>query len=144
MNVGDLLKLKGLSAITILPEDTIANAARRLKQDKIGALVVSTDGSTIEGIISERDITYALPEHLEKLPTLQVWQLMSRNVVTCTANDSMAEVSKVMTWRGFRHLPVVENGKLVGMISSRDVLRNRIADLKRLSDLLRDCLVANE
>jgi CBS domain-containing protein len=144
MTVGELLKIKGFSAITIRPDATIAEAALRLRQEKIGALVVSNDGATVEGIISERDIAFGLAEHLGSLHTLSVSQLMSKNVMTCKPDDSVREASRIMSWKGFRHLPVVEKGKLVGIISIRDILRNRITDLERISSMLRDCISATE
>lgn len=144
MKVGDLLKIKGMAAITIAPEASVADAARMLRHDKIGALVVSRDGRSVDGIISERDIAYGLAEHLGNLHAKKVSDLMSAKVITCTPADSIAEASHIMTWRGFRHLPVVEDGVLLGMLSIRDVLRNRIADLERISGMLRDCITATE
>lgn len=144
MKVGELLRIKGFAAVTIRPDATVGEAARILKDEKIGALVVSLDGAAVEGIISERDITYGLAEHLTALPSLPVSALMSRNVITCSAEDSIAEASRIMSWRGFRHLPVVTDGKLMGVISMRDVLRNRMTDLERISTMLRDCIAATE
>ncbi|MGQ0672627.1 MAG: CBS domain-containing protein [Hyphomicrobium sp.] len=144
MHVAELLKVKGFAAVTIKAEATIADLANLLRQNRIGAAVVSGDGVTVDGIISERDIAYGLAEHGAALSGLPVSRLMTRNVVTCKSQDTIAEIARIMTWRGIRHLPVVDDGKLAGIISIRDVLRNRVADLHRLSDLLREYIVATE
>jgi len=134
--VADMLKIKGPGATTIKPSETIGALARRLQQERLGAMIVSSDGRTVDGIISERDVAYALALHKGDLHALPVAALMTKNAVTCTPEDSVADVSRVMAERHIRHLPVVDGDQLVGVIGMRDIFMHRLDEMQRMTKLL--------
>jgi CBS domain-containing protein len=140
MNVATILKAKGYNVVTASPGMTLAEAARLLSEKRIGALVIM-QGRQILGILSERDIVktvaYAGAEALER----PVRDVMTSRVVTCSLNDSVAELMDEMTDRRFRHLPVVEDGELVGIVSIGDVVKHRIAETIMESEALRFYIV---
>lgn len=135
--VADLLKTKAPGAVTIKPSESIGILARRLQQERLGAMVVSTDGRSVDGIISERDVAYALALHRGQLHALPISALMTKNVVTCTPQDSLAEVSRVMAARHIRHVPVVDDGRLIGVIGMRDVFMHRLDEMQHATKILR-------
>lgn len=137
MQVADILQAKGYAVIAIKPTDTVAALSELLRTNRVGAAVVSTDGQLIEGVITERDVVYAVSVHGAALPAMQVSSLMTRNVITCTPRDSIAHVAATMLARKFRHLPVVEGGRVVGMVSIRDVLNQRVDELQQQTAHLR-------
>lgn len=136
MNVSDILKSKGSRVLTIKPNETIAALSRLLQANRVGAVVVSHNGRTIDGIISERDIAYSLAERRGDLHLLQVSALMTKQVVTCSPDDSLNEAALMMSQRRVRHLPVNADGQLAGIISLRDVLEYRLNTLERRSAVL--------
>src|SRR5271170_6336901 len=105
MNVETILRGKGGNVATIAPETSVATAARQLKLRGIGALVVSDDGQSVAGILSERDIVQGLAEHGAGLLDMKVDQLMTRKVLTCKPEDTIGELMELMTQRRIRHLP---------------------------------------
>src|ERR1700728_1212303 len=123
MNVQAILKSKGNSVVTVKPDATIPDAAGLLRTHRIGALVVSRDATSIDGIISERDIVLALADHGTGVFEMDVARLMSRNVVPCTLADSISDLAALMTERRLRHIPVVERGSLIGLVSIGDVVK---------------------
>lgn len=137
MNVATILKAKGYNVVTASPGMTLAEAARLLSEKRIGALVIM-QGRQILGILSERDIVktvaYAGAEALER----PVRDVMTSRVVTCSLNDSVNELMDEMTDRRFRHLPVVEDGELVGIVSIGDVVKRRIETAVREVDQIRE------
>jgi CBS domain-containing protein len=137
VKVADILALKGSTVITIEPTETIAALSERLREKRIGAAIVSSDGQTVDGVISERDIAYALCVHKADLHAMPVSALMTKAVITCSANDSIAVIASTMMSRNIRHLPVKEEHRLVGMVSIRDVLNLRLDELQRETGLLR-------
>ena len=137
MNVEAILRTKGRSVVTVAPDATIAAAIELLRRQGIGALVVSGDGSTVAGILSERDVVHALAERGASLLALPVAALMTRHVFTCTPTDSIAELMAEMTGRRIRHLPVVENGRLAGIVSIGDVVKNRLDEVESEANSLR-------
>ncbi len=144
MKVQDILRAKGDKAdrcATVQPDATVDTVSRRLKLEGCGALVVSTDGQQVEGIVSERDIVRGLPEHGARLLTMLVSDIMTREVKTCTPNDKVTEIMSEMTRRRIRHLPVVQQGKLCGIISIGDVVKNRLDELETETHVLRDYIV---
>ncbi|MEZ5900375.1 MAG: CBS domain-containing protein [Hyphomicrobiaceae bacterium] len=136
MSIGDVLALKGSNVRMIEPDETIGQLSRELMQQRIGAMVVSRDGKTIDGIISERDIAYSLADRRGELHLLKVSALMTRKVVTCTPAHSLSSVAALMSKYRIRHLPVVQEGVLVGLISIRDVLEYRIVEVERKTSLI--------
>ena len=142
MKVADILRTKGDRVMTVRPDETIANLSQRLRIEKVGALIVSEDGKTIGGIISERDVAHGLAEHGASLPQLEVSSLMTRGVVTCSPDDTIADISRVMTNRRVRHLPVESNGRLVGVVSVGDVVKHRIDEVEMEANVLRDYAIA--
>ncbi len=142
MKVANILSTKASAVMTVRPTDTIAQLARRLRLERVGAMIVSQDGSTIDGIISERDIAYGLAEHDTALGNLMVSDLMTHSVVTCSPDDNVSDIAKTMTERRIRHLPVEEHAKLVGIISVGDVVKHRLEELQLEANVLRDYAVA--
>jgi len=130
MNVETILDTKGRAVATIRPEDTVGAAVEALVSGNIGALVASEDGEHVDGIVSERDIVHALARHGDALLALTVAEVMTRSVVTCDPTESVAELMAEMTNRRIRHLPVVENGLLCGIVSIGDVVKNRLDEIE--------------
>ena len=135
--VSTILAVKGSRVVTIKPSDTITTLSERLREQRIGAAIVSSDGHTVEGVISERDLAYGLAEHKGDLHSMRVESLMTKTVITCSPQDSIANVASTMIARNVRHIPVVERERLVGMISIRDVLNVRVDELQRQTSQLR-------
>ena len=144
MKVSDILEFKGPSVKTIKPTETVGRLARQLQQNRIGAMVVSSDGHTVEGIISERDIAYSLADRRGELHLLPVSSLMTRHVITCSPDDGLSEVMGQMMMHRIRHLPVKRDYQLVGIVSIRDVLAFRLDEVERKSNLLMNWLSDSE
>ncbi len=142
MRVAEILESKGSRVLTIDPDKMVLDAAKMLRNAGVGALVVSRDGRTIDGILSERDIVRGFAESAGDVTHLHVSDLMTGAVVTCTASDSLSQVAKVMTQRRIRHLPVTDNGNLIGLVSIGDVLKNRIDEVVLEANVLRDVALA--
>ena len=138
MRVSTIIQSKGAEIHTISPAATIADAVARLRDLRIGALVVSGDGASIDGIISERDIVHGLAGNGEGLLDRRVADLMTVEVVTCTPEDTGRGVLSYMTERRIRHVPVIEDGKLAGMVSIGDVVKSRLDEIMREAEALRD------
>lgn len=145
MKVQDLLKAKKNGAVlTVRPEDTILNLLHRLRVEGVGAMVVSRDGNSLDGIISERDVVRALAVDGAKVLSFLVSDLMTKSVITCSPEDSIANVGRMMTARRVRHLPVGDaDGRLVGLISIGDVLKHRIDEIEFEATVLRDLAIAS-
>ena len=144
MHVSDILKAKGSKVITIRPDLSIEHIAQRLRAERVGALVVSENGSTVDGIISERDVAHGLAEHGAGILSRTAAELMTKAVVTCSPSDTIAHVAKVMTHQRMRHLPVTEGKRLVGIVSIGDVVRHRLNELELEASVLRDYAVARQ
>jgi len=142
MKVEDILKKKGNLVKTIGPHETIWSLAVRLRTDAVGALVVVGEDKVVRGIISERDLARGLAEYGAGLVSMTVDQLMTRSVITCQPEDSIGGVSKVMTQRRIRHLPVMQGGKLLGLVSIGDVLGHRLDQMEQEMNVLRDYAIA--
>jgi len=145
MKVEEILKSKGRSVVTIQPWVSVAEAVRRLNgPPQIGALVVCADAERreIAGTITERDIIRGLDKHGPELLAMQVSDVMSRGVPVCSREDSIARLMQKMTTSRYRHLPVVEDGRLVGLVSIGDVVKGRLADMELETGLLRDLYIA--
>ncbi len=138
MDVASILRTKGASVATVPPEATIADVAAKLKEKKIGALVVSDDGVKVLGIISERDILRGVADHRLDLLDKRADELMTAEVLTCTPNDTTGDLMAVMTERRIRHIPVTEDGALCGIVSIGDVVKDRLDEIEREANALRD------
>ncbi len=143
MNVKAMLAAKGSEVVTTRTHATISTVIRMLKLKGIGALVVSDDGETLGGIISERDIVRGLVDHGHELLEMQVSELMTRAVKTCTPEANIKDVMTKMTHGRIRHLPVLNGGKLCGIISIGDVVKNRLDELETETNVLRDYIVGH-
>ena len=141
MKVQDMLADKGDEVVTIRPDSTIATVIAILKLKRIGALVVSNDGQIVLGIISERDIVQSLASHDLEVLSQHAEALMTRHVKTCTPTDHIKDVMGKMTRSRVRHLPVVEHGRLCGIISIGDVVKNRLEELETETSVMRDYIV---
>ena len=141
MTVRAILDLKGRDVTTIAPDKTLGDAASLLSQHKIGALVVTGADRRVTGILSERDIVKAVSAGGAAALEEKISTHMTREVVTCGPHDTMAELMGRMTAGRFRHVPVVENGRLVGIISIGDVVKHRLAEMERESSALRDYIM---
>lgn len=141
MNVMHILKLKGSAAVeTVTPETQVAAAAARLAGRRIGALVVTAPGGDIAGILSERDIVRALAKEAGGCLVMPVSKLMTETVETCAPGDTANSVLERMTAGRFRHMPVVDNGRMVGLLSIGDVVKARITEIERENAAMADML----
>lgn len=130
MKIAQLIANKGPFVATITSEANIAHLVDDLKRHNIGAAVVSPDGRTVEGIVSERDIVRAMTEHLRDIATLTVGQIMTTEVYTCAPDDSVEELMGQMTEHRFRHVPVIDaDGALIAVVSIGDLVKHRLAEL---------------
>lgn len=141
MNVHSMLSQKGDKVVTARPDTTVIAASRLLKLERIGSVVISSDGVRVQGILSERDIVRGLVERGAELLELPVSEIMTRTVITCSPDDDIQDVMSKMTRGRIRHLPVVEDGRLRGIISIGDVVKNRLEDLETETSVLRDYIV---
>ena len=132
MIVKHILKLKGSASIdTVAPDASVADAAAILDKKRIGALVVSENGDDIAGIISERDIVRALARQGGGCLDMKVSELMTGDVVSVGPEENANAVLERMTQGRFRHMPVVEDGKMVGLVSIGDVVKARITEIEQ-------------
>ena len=143
VKISEVLQSKGSTTLTIKPTDSVGTLSAHLKNKKIGAMVVSEDGKTVAGIISERDVAYALAEHQGDLHALPVSSLMTTKVVTCSPDDTLTDATKKMSELRIRHLPVSDGDKLVGIISMRDIMVHRLDQIQRSTKLVGGLVVAN-
>tara|TARA_R110002072_G_scaffold67031_8_gene164706 strand:+ start:2762 stop:3223 length:462 start_codon:yes stop_codon:yes gene_type:complete len=124
MNVQEILDLKGNFVLTIRPEATVSEAAGVLAKNHIGAIVVIDAAGGIAGILSERDVAVSLPDYGAALGETHVSEIMTADVVACDTATTVKQVLDIMVSNGIRHLPVVENDELKGVVSLRDVVGN--------------------
>lgn len=137
MLVHQILKSKGTEGVfTIAPGTTVADAAKELSEKRIGSLVVSADGSAADGILSERDIVRELGRRGPGCMADKVEDMMTSNLQTCLRNDTAESILERMTEGRFRHMPVVEEGVLVGLVTLGDVVKARLTELKMEKDAL--------
>ena len=143
MLVNEMLKAKRTDVVTVKPHETLNTLVHRLTMENIGAVVVSTDGGKVDGIISERDIVRGLTRHGAHLLEMTVAEIMTEHVLTCSPNDNIKDIMRQMTQRRIRHLPVAENGRLMGLVSIGDVVKDRLELMELEANVLRDQLVAH-
>ena len=142
MKIGDVLKRKGSGVVTMRPDSSIDTVVRRMRLERIGAVIISPDGKSVIGILSERDVLHALAEHGTALLALKAEDLMTREVVTCSREDTLQSVMVKMTQRRIRHLPVVEQGQLAGIVSIGDAVKSRLEEVELEANVLRDSYLA--
>ncbi|MER6510626.1 CBS domain-containing protein [Nonomuraea sp. NPDC001636] len=130
MLIGTILRNKGSAVTTVAPAATVRELLGRLADDNIGAVVVSTDGTTIQGIVSERDVVRRLHDRGPEILDAPVSSIMTTEVRTAGPGDNVDELRRTMTTHRFRHMPVVENGRLVGIVSIGDVVKSAIEELE--------------
>jgi CBS domain-containing protein len=143
MLIAQILAGKGSDVITTRPEATIDEVAHLLNDKRIGAVVVLDADAKLCGIISERDLARGLARHGAALLEMQVGALMTRGVVTCAPEDDLQTLMQRMTEGRFRHLPVVKEGKLTGIISIGDVVKFRLQELEVETHMLQDYIHGN-
>ena len=138
MTVKTILSIKGSEVITIAPTATLEEAIAVLASNRIGAVVVLGPEQRVIGILSERDIVRSLSEHGANALKKPLAQTMTRIVVTCGESDTISEIMERMTRGRFRHVPVIEQDRLIGIISIGDVVKQRLSEMERESEALRD------
>ena len=131
MRIADVLRIKGTQVITVTPDTSVRDLLTVLAEHKIGAAVVSERGSSVEGIVSERDVVRALAERGPEVISEPVSAILTADVLTVGADTQLEDVMRIMTERRFRHVPVVTDGALSGLVSIGDVVKNRIDELER-------------
>ena len=138
MNVEQLLSGKGHDVISMQPHRTLSEAIRTLSEKRIGAVIVMGADGALVGILSERDIIRALGELGGAALESAVSRSMTSKVVTCRPQTSVDELMEIMTTGRFRHVPLVENGRVTGIVSIGDVVKHRVAAIEAESQAMRD------
>jgi len=136
MRISDVIRRKGAEVVTVGSDATVQRLLEILDQHHIGAVVVSDDGSTVTGIVSERDVVRHLHTYGVGVLDAAVATIMTSDVYTCTPEDSIEDLAQVMTERRFRHIPVVVDGKLAAIVSIGDIVKGRIGELQTERDQL--------
>ncbi|WP_333713419.1 CBS domain-containing protein [Yoonia sp.] len=130
MLVSQILKSKSeLGVVSVKPMATVSEAAKLLSEHRIGTVVVSRDGEALDGILSERDIVRELGKRGAGCLVDPVSALMTSKLTTCSPSNTALEVLEMMTEGRFRHLPVIEDGRMIGLISIGDAVKARLAEL---------------
>ena len=137
MTIESILRRKGTDVTTITPEASIKRAADWLRAKNIGALIVTSENAVL-GLISEREIVHAFSRYGEKAGSMLVKEIMQCGVTTVSPDESVNRVMKLMTHHRVRHVPVLRDGKLVGIVSIGDVVKQRLEDLELETNVLRD------
>jgi CBS domain-containing protein len=138
MLIRHILAGKGSDVVTTRPDATVAEVAKLLKAKRIGAVVVTDADEGLCGIISERDLACGLADHGANLLRMRVGDLMTREISTCSPDDGIDRLMRQMTEGRFRHLPVVEDGRMIGIISIGDVVKHRLQELENEAHMLQD------
>jgi CBS domain-containing protein len=138
MLISDVLRVKGTQVITVVPDTTVRQLVAILAEHRIGAVVVSHDGSAVDGIVSERDVVQALARRGAAVMSAQVTEIYTAQVHTVTPQSPIEEVMVMMTERRVRHAPVVADGRLQGIVSIGDVVKIRLGELQAERTALTD------
>jgi CBS domain-containing protein len=141
MTVKAILSSKGSAVVTIAPAASLAEAAKLLSTHRIGAVIVTGPDAGVIGVLSERDIVRALADRGAAALDLRVEQAMTRRVVTVGEADTVGDIMERMTTGKFRHIPVVESDRLVGVVSIGDVVKYRLEEMERESNAMRDYIL---
>ena len=142
MKIADILAAKGNTVHTVLPWLTVSEVVDRLGRLGVGAVLVCDEQSAIRGIVSERDIVRALRRHGAALLAMPVSEVMTRYVETCEPDETVAHAMARMTAGRYRHLPVVVDGRLEGMVSIGDLVKHRLREMELETGVLRDAFIA--
>jgi CBS domain-containing protein len=142
MSIQAILDRKGPEVITIHATATVRSAADRMRERSIAALVVKS-GDATTGLISERDIVHAVSRHGERALSMPVLEVVTHTTITVAPDETLKRAMSLMTHHRLRHLPVIANGKLVGIVSIGDVVKHRLQDLETESNVLRDAYIAS-
>ena len=142
MRVSGILAAKGATVATVAPDATVGEAADQLRLRGVGALVVSADGRRVDGIVSERDLVRRLAERGALVLDEPVQQIMTTSVRTCAPDDHVDELMRTMTEHRMRHLPVVVDGVLSGIVSIGDVVKWRVTELEDEARHLHDYITS--
>lgn len=142
MKLAELLRGRSQDLVKIKASQNIAEAAAALTENKIGALLVEDDAREIVGILSERDIVGGMAPHGADLHDVAVADLMTRNVIRCSPEDTVHEAMAMMTDRRIRHLPVFEDDKLIGFISIGDLVKCRIMEVQAEAEAMRSYIAS--
>lgn len=144
MLVSHILKAKPTDGVvTISPEATVADAANLLSTKRIGSIVVSSDGKSAAGILSERDIVREIGKRGPTCLSESVSSMMTADLVTCTSSDTADQILSRMTEGRFRHMPVVEDGAMIGLITIGDVVKSRLTELAMEKDALEGMIMGH-
>ena len=138
MTVKAILSRKGSDVVTIAPTASLTDAVKLLAERRIGAILVTGPDNRVVGILSERDIVRAVAERGHAALEENVGAVMTRKVTTCAETDTIAVIMERMTEGKFRHMPVIDEGKLVGVISIGDVVKWRVGEIEGESAALRE------
>ena len=138
MTVKAILAAKGGDVVTIEPNASLEQAAKILAERRIGALVVTGPEQRVVGIVSERDIVSTLAAHGSQALGVPLTTIMTRKVTTCSPSDTISTIMERMTAGKFRHVPVVEQGRLTGIVSIGDVVKHRLQEMESEQNALRD------
>ncbi len=136
MRITDVLRRKGDAVVTIAPQDSVGSLVEALARHRVGALVVSGGDGAVDGIVSERDVVRHLQTRGTALLADPVSSIMTQAVHTCAPEDSLDDLMVMMTERRVRHIPVVVDGRLAGIVSIGDVVKHRIEELQNERDQL--------
>lgn len=141
MHVLDILKTKGDRLITVRPDATVRDTADTLGRERIGVALIREQDGALSGIISERDIVRGIADHGPAALDMRVADLMTRSIVTCTPENSTEELVEKMLAEQIRHLPVMQDDALVGVVSVNDVMKSVLAELKQREKVLQEQVI---
>jgi CBS domain-containing protein len=136
MRISDVLRRKGDLVVTVPPDESVRTLLAMLSEHGVGAMVVSADGRSVDGIVSERDVVRHLHDDGEAMLEATVAQIMTSDVHTCVPGDAVTDLMRTMTDQRIRHIPVVVDGALAGIVSIGDVVKHRIDELTDERDQL--------
>jgi CBS domain-containing protein len=138
MNISQILKAKGRAVATARPNATLSEIISKLAQKKIGAIVIVGDAGEVVGIVSERDVIRQLGDRGEASLKEPVSQAMTTSVISCQETSTLEEMMELMTQGRFRHVPVIEDGALVGIVSIGDIVKHHVAEVEMEVTAMRD------
>ncbi len=142
MNVASILDRKGRDVVTAPEDISLREAAQELRRKRIGALVILNDSGEIAGILSERDIVRAMADKGGIAADMPASRFMSRNICTCRLSDTTEKLMAIMTEKRFRHLPVIEGGRLAGIVSIGDVVLQRMEEMAFEAEQMKQYIVS--